>query len=778
MRIRRWLRAGLVIALILAVGAVAWSLRSRSRTAVDDKVVELLADDIARRSTNFEHVEFKLGETVFRVKADTFTIDDDGVRSLFDVEVILFNHLGEVTDRIRGEEARYWLDQQRIEFQGDVLVGLADGTQIFSRQLQANLKSEEVTIAEDFRFLMGDSSGDGRALSYGIGDRLLSIEQGFRLRIPFAERHLEAKSNSARYDVDKNQLTLSAQAQLGEEGRERLLADEMVIDLTTAQKVSRIQARQNAELTTGSRRFSGDRLELEFEPETHELAAFEMVGARRADAVRQQSVFEHTTAAGVHRLEADSIRGRPVPRETGLDLRLEEFDAVGDVRISSQPWAIREGRSQRLRGVGQPDGRMHRLELSGGVGLTRVLNQTQENLVGDQLVLEFDAAEQLESARAIGAVELTSRDPVRGSQSLRASESILILFSEGLISEVVARGDSHLESLNSGRESKLTSPLISIFYDLGIVNRVEARPNVRLELQEAGVRHLTTSRELGVDYRAGRLERVVQSGDFRLERPDALVRLGAERAVYSPDSGIMTLTGGQQPWLRQLNSAAEPVSETSADRIEIEREGVKVRAFGDVRSSLQRGQRDLSITAFRMDRLPSTGWVEYWGQPQLQQGDSWVTGRRIRLHEKDEVVLVEEDVDSFLVAGPNSKTYQIRSDNLRLDQTGRQATYQGNVAVQTEEGRFSSTFLQLDFTEEGLEELIRVRAWGGVKVEDALRVARGETVDYDPNEGLVVVAGQPAQVVDSNRGKAFGRKLIFRLQDEKLQIVGPPGTPP
>ena len=101
--------------------------------------------------------------------------------------------MGEATDWIRGEEARYWLDQQRIEFRGDVSVGLADGTQIFSRQLQADLKSEKVTIAETFRFVMGDSSGDGRALSYGIGDRLMSIEQGFRLRIPFGEQRLEAK---------------------------------------------------------------------------------------------------------------------------------------------------------------------------------------------------------------------------------------------------------------------------------------------------------------------------------------------------------------------------------------------------------------------------------------------------------------------------------------------------------------------------------------------------------------------------------------------------------
>ena len=776
MKFRRWLRAGLVIALVLAVGAVAWSLRSRSRMT-DANVVELLADDIARRSTNFEHVEFKLGQTVFRVKSDTFTVDDKGVRSLFGVKVTLFDQLGEATDWIRGEEARYWLDQQRIEFRGDVSVGLADGTQIFSRQLQADLKSEKVTIAETFRFVMGDSSGDGRALSYGIGDRLMSIEQGFRLRIPFGEQRLEAKSKTARYDVDNNQLTLATQAQLGEEGRDQLLADEMVIDLTTSQKVSRIHARRNAALTTGSRRFSGDRLKLEFEPETHQLAAFEMLSGMAGDAVGRRSVFEHTTSAGLHRLEANSIRGRPVPRETGLDLRLQEFEAIGEVRIFSQPWAIREGRSQQLRGVGRPDGRMHRLDLSGDVSMTRVLNQTEEELASDQLVMEFDAAEQLESARAIGAAELTLRNPTRGSQSLRASESILILFSEGLMSEVVARGDGQMESLESGRESRLFSPWISICYDDGVLNRVEARPRVKLEFQEAAVRHVTTSRELGVDYRGGRLERVVQSGNFRLERLDAFVRLGAERAVYSPGSGIMTLTGGHQPWLRQLNSAGEPVSETHADRFEIERKSGEVRAFGHVRTLLRRGQREFAITAFRMDRLPNVGWVEYWGQPRLLQGDSWVAGRRIRFHEKDQVVLVEEDVDSFLTSGPGSKTYRVRSDTLRFEQTARQATYQGNVRAQTEEVRFASAFLLLDFAGEGLEQLSRARAWGGVKVEDALRVSHGETVDYDPTEGLVVVVGQPAQVVDSNQGKAFGQKLIFRLQDEKLQIVGPPGNP-
>ena len=64
-------------------------------------------------------------------------------------------------------------------------------------------------------------------------------------------------------------------------------------------------------------------------------------------------------------------------------------------------------------------------------------------------------------------------------------------------------------------------------------------------------------------------------------------------------------------------------------------------------------------------------------------------------------------------------------------------------------------------------------AWGGVEITQGDRTAQGDQAVYYPIEEKVVLTGDPAQVVESNKDTVTGRQLTFFIGDERLLIENP-----
>ncbi len=70
-------------------------------------------------------------------------------------------------------------------------------------------------------------------------------------------------------------------------------------------------------------------------------------------------------------------------------------------------------------------------------------------------------------------------------------------------------------------------------------------------------------------------------------------------------------------------------------------------------------------------------------------------------------------------------------------------------------------------------QLQEIVAWGGVEIIQGERNAQGDQAVHYPIEDKVVLTGDPARVVDSNKDMFTGRQLTLFIGDEKLLIENP-----
>ena len=129
-----------------------WSFLSRRQAGVVLPEVSILPPDISRQTTQFEYTEHKRGKTVFTVYAETSTQTVSQVHTLQNVTFTYYDEGEEPSDVISAQEAVYRIPEKQIEFSGDATIQLADGTEVFSDQVRADLVQENAVIERSFRF--------------------------------------------------------------------------------------------------------------------------------------------------------------------------------------------------------------------------------------------------------------------------------------------------------------------------------------------------------------------------------------------------------------------------------------------------------------------------------------------------------------------------------------------------------------------------------------------------------------------------------------------------
>jgi len=159
----------------------------------------------------------------------------------------------------------------------------------------------------------------------------------------------------------------------------------------------------------------------------------------------------------------------------------------------------------------------------------------------------------------------------------------------------------------------------------------------------------------------------------------------------------------------------------------------------------------------------------------VQQSNS-ITGNTIRYNHREQQLVVEESVESFLIqeSPAEEKVYKVKADRLLYKRADLRARYEGNVRVSTEDLIVDAPFVDFVFATTDQNQLQEIVAWGGVEITQGDRVAQGDQAVHDPIEEKVVLTGDPAQVVEQNKDTITGRQLTFFLGDERLLIENPP----
>jgi lipopolysaccharide export system protein LptA len=757
---RAWKPVRILLILILIAGfaAIGWNLHTRRSQPLPDNRTEMLSPDLARRSTAFEYSEYRRGQTVFRVWAETSVETLLGEHALTDVGLSFHDEEGNPSDSIKGKKATYDTQGKRIEFSGEVEIGLADGTRVFTDRLTADLDAEIIRIDEGFRFTREGVSGKGRELLYSLPDRRIEIRRGIYLNAADESGALEAQAEAAEHTLGGGTVALAGGARL-HQGERVLQADEILFSMTAEDRIESIRASGKARLFPSAEdSFAGRRMFLAFGPDG-QLSGFEVDGEAAGRAV-----YEETAQERRNRVESDRMIVAGIAAGNGRDVLIDSFEARGDVLFESNAAGLEEMRSDRLVARFSPGQELNSLDFSGNVrGRRESDGAVRESLSAESLHVLLGSGQAVERSVARGNVQL-DQSAEGLTRRLRARESLEVNYEAGDISLIVSRGDSRLE-IREGAEDRMEAwaPEIRVLFAEGKTERIRAAGGVRWRRQDGETVKDSTSRSLEISYKEGSMQEAVQTGDFRFrdQRAAGRVNLEAESAVYRPGEGTVTAESAENgASLRYLGRGETPEQAlmTVAGRFIIEEETERITAVGQVRSIRNQNGEALVVNAGRMDADLESGWVWYSEEPTIVQQRGTIAGERVGFGSSEQELIVEGRVRSRFGNGGEAGQYRVASDRLQYAGDAARARYEGDVVLESRDLRLEAPFVELIFEPEDQSRLREVAAWGGVRIEQQGHKASGERAVYYPDGERIVLTG-------SNGSGASGGRRASPLAD-------------
>lgn len=774
MKFSKWLTWALSLCIVAVGVAIVWSFMSRRQQVVTLPESKILSPEISRQSTQFEYTEHKRGRPVFQVNAATSTQTVSNVHTLTEVNLVYFDLAEEPSDSITGRVATYRMDEKVLDFDGNTRIRLADGTEVLSEHAAADLIREVAEINQEFQFMRGNLRGTGGSLTYSFPQREMRVADGLNLMTTIGGRQIQATARAGIYRLSEQVIELLEEASISS-GTTRLEAQQISILLSGEYQIRRILSSGRARFqATPVKAFSGSRIHFSFDSDSERLDQIEILGGPSSRAVYSQQVGENDVV-----LEAKKIVVVPGSSNSGDRFLLKTFVALEEVLLRSPTEGFSEVRSNELTGEFFEDGEHLRLlRFRGQVFVQGHALETHEaRLRSRNLRLLLDPSEILEEVRADGDVELilsSAGDEMR----LLAKDFVQVNYNEGVPDRIVSSGDCQLESITAEGRDRLQAPRVEIRYQQGVLEKIVAETGVRVESLHQGEISHTTSDRLEIIYLDGFMHEVIQSGNFRFwEGEPATLELQSDRAVFNPRTGKIVVAGTQPSLLRMVGKeggGAESVVETRAQRFELDRGKGRVFAEGEVRSFFNEGGHSTLITAGSMRADGETGWVEYSADPRIVQGPNSIHGEIVKYNFREQRLIVEKDVTSSFFGGGSrqGRRYSIESNRLVYNRQDLRVRYEGKVRLETQDLILMAPFMDLAFSDTAPEQIQEIVAWGGVRIIQAGREADGDRAVHYPLEELVILTGNPAQVVEAERGKVAGHRLTFYLGDEKILVEG------
>lgn len=304
---------------------------------------------------------------------------------------------------------------------------------------------------------------------------------------------------------------------------------------------------------------------------------------------------------------------------------------------------------------------------------------------------------------------------------------------------------------------------------------------------------------LAMDPQRHSIARMEQWGRFRFQDPEKEGR--SERAVYSVDRGETVLQGNAAVWNPNGKLSAQKIL-LQNDTGNLEAEGAVSSTYFPQPSTTTRPSDPIHVVADHLryeaaaERAHFQGRVHLWqGSDLLEAGWLELDRRQGRLEARNQVYSIFQDVPQARpedgatpATGQRSSPQpsgpvEIRSDRVLYQQPEQKAIYQGSVRMQHHSTSVTASELELFFQPAepavgaGAARIERALARGQVNIRDAGRKATGNRAEYFPARSQVVLFGEPAAIVDPQRGTTAGARLTYHMGDDRILVEGEPGLP-
>jgi len=759
------------------------------------------------------------GHPVFTVRAERSVDFKNGEGTKLDgVEVEMFGRAGDQHNLLRTKSCQYnstsgnlsCLGQVEIELDAPPGGGNLRGSEpspsgVHGRQpvyletagLFYNQQKSLVTSAARVRWRYGTASGMAVGLAYSTEDGELELKHEVTASLPVeqparpggaqAPAVLQLAAARLRYSSAEHQIDLSGPVQLREGARE-LNADQASVHLNSRSRLTAallkgsVRAEDRSPRSLLSARAAA--LEAIFDPLTGDLRSLEASGG--VEARSGQGPGRGTAQLAADRARVDFA---------GAHFHPTEGVASGNARVNLQA-AAQPGGGQASATADQPS----------------APGPSQGSLRGEELdasELQFafrPASGTLDRAHTVGPgrLVLIPSGAHEGRRVVTAGQFLMAF--DGL---------GRLESMRG------TAPTRIVFEPRPGAPAGGAIPESRADNLQAQL-----------DPASAELERLEQSGHFELLDGDR--RAGAERAAYSADGQIMTLTG--KP------SVTDPDARIQADRFQVHLATHTADGFGHVTSThfgpwqegapgssmqlssssspppgarpasaaiggTQKEDPSKGTTNVLADRVfadRSLQYVRYEGHVRAWQGADVLESPSLDIYRADRrIVSGAGVVTSDLAPAPSkppgagrarpakrgagpgtpgggaTEPVTIRADRLEYFDLGRKAAYRGHVRMDASGATLEADRLDVYFTgsvPRASSQLDRAIADGHVTVVEPGRRAGSDHAEYFAAAGKVVMTGGPPALYDSEQGFTTGRSLTFFTHDDTLLVDGGSGT--
>jgi lipopolysaccharide export system protein LptA len=717
---------------------------------------EAIPRNLDSKASRFTWSQSSSNERKVEIHADTFEqIRDTTLLRLDGVELLIYRSDEESYDRIVCESARF--DGETLYSEGEVtvLLGLVPGPPGESDAKATTIRSTGVT----FQSKTGIASTDRHTeyefaggVGHSVGSYYDSVHRYFRMDSDaFIEQQasepgqppLIIRAGELTYYELGQRVDLKSGASL-DHGSQTMHAAEAIVHLDAGmiRRITATEARGAEQQASRQVRFETPKMDAFYSP---------------------RQILEHITGSGPSVMTSET--GTSVIRAAGnqIDLHYETREGAdesvlrdthvkGSAVIEARP-APGSNEEGRVRRISSPV-------------LHLRMREDGENM-------------ELVETLARGRLELLALEP-GGSQDVLDADHIQMFYTAGnQMERLQAAGNVALE-----RKPGKDDP------DAELLQTTSARLEGKFDAGSGEMRVLRQWEKFhftrgGREGRAGEAEFELAANRVELKNQaevwDANSRTSADRLTLDEETGDFSGHG-------QVSSVYQekPAKKASAEA-----------ARNDAPNELFSAAEPVYATAERMVSNQRSGRIEYHGKARLWQGADRVEAEKIIIERPEKKLTAEKNVLSVIaeqgdapaasngkagVSGkPMRRPTEVRADAMEYDETSRQVAYNGSVDLRRGALRVKSKTLDAWLAPPGESgsRLEKAIARGAVEVTETAaggqpRKGFGDEARFHPTEDKVILAGEPARVVNARQDTTQGTELTYYLNDDRLLVLGNP----